>query len=466
MTETDPAMDAAAAPGLDSQVANWRTVMLRSRAVTAADADELEAHLRDQIADLTTNGLTDDEAFLIAVKRLGQVDALTAEYAREHGDRLWKHLVTAPAGPESDSRRSVGVVIAFAAVAVVLLHSARLLAIDPNGEAALFSSPSLDWFIRSLGLFVLPVLGAYFAYTRRIARVRVISIVVITVVVAIAINVFPYAPQSDTQSLVALHLPILLWFLVGAVYVSDLRSSAARMDFIRFSGEWGLYFLLIVLGGGLLIGLTTAILSPIMPEAIEQIITWVLPAGGAAAVIVAAWLVEAKKSIIENLAPVLTAIFTPLFAALLLIAAIGYGVLRPTDEFDRDLLVVFDVLLIVVVGLVVYGISASDPQRGRTTMDALRFIAVAAAIILDVLVLVLMFTRVGELGFTPNRVAALGLNLVLLVNLLGTAWLAGQHLAGRARPAQLERWQTGYLPVFAGWVAVVVLVLPPVFAFR
>lgn len=451
---------------LDTQVAAWRAAMLRSRAVTASDADELEAHLRDQIADLTTNGLSDDEAFLIAVKRLGQVDALTAEYAREHGDRLWKHLVTSPAAADSDTRRSVGVMIAFAAVAVVMLHTARLLAIDPNGGYGFFSDPTADWFVRSLALFVLPVLGAYFAYTRRIARVRVLTLAAVIAVIGVIVNVFPYPAESDTQALVALHLPILLWFLIGAAYVSDLRSAAARMDFIRFTGEWGIYFLLIVLGGGLLIGLTTAILSPILPDAIDEIITWVMPAGGAAAVVVAAWLVEAKKSIIENLAPVLTAIFTPLFAALLLIAAIGYGVLRPTDEFDRDLLVVFDVLLIVVVGLVVYGISARDSEKPRGVMDALRFVAVVAAIILDVLVLVLMFTRVGELGFTPNRVAALGLNLVLLVNLLGTAWLAGRHLAGRARPVQLERWQTDYLPVFAGWVAVVVLVLPPVFLFR
>ena len=450
---------------LDTQIAAWRTAVLRSRAVTESDADELEGHLRDQLTDLTAAGLSDDEAFLIAVKRLGQVDALTAEYARAHGDRLWKQLVT-PAAAASDSRQSVGVMIAFAAVAIVLLHTARVLAAtDTDLSASLFGSPTQPWFGRSVSLFVLPVLGAYFAYTRRIARARILTVAAITAAIGLIVNLYPFPSGSSTDALVALYLPILLWSLVGAVYVTSLHAPDARMDFIRFTGEWAIYFLLIVLGGGLLLGLTTAILAPIMPGAIEGIITWVLPAGGAAAVIVAAWLVEAKKSIIENLAPVLTAIFTPLFAALLIVAAVGYLVLAPTDEFNRDLLIVFDVLLMVVVALVVYGISASDPQRGRTTMDVLRFVAVVAAIILDVLVLVLMFARVGELGFTPNRFAALGLNLVLLLNLLGTAWFAARHLAGRAQPVALERWQTGYLPVFAGWVAVVVLVLPPVFLF-
>jgi hypothetical protein len=98
-------------------------------------------------------------------------------------------------------------------------------------------------------------------------------------------------------------------------------------------------------------------------------------------------------------------------------------------------------------------------------MDVIRLIAVVAAIALDILVLIAMFARVGDLGFTVNRAAALGLNLVLLVNLVGTAWFTATLLAGRSRPVQLERWQTAYLPVFLGWVLVVILVLPPLFAF-
>jgi hypothetical protein len=62
-------------------------------------------------------------------------------------------------------------------------------------------------------------------------------------------------------------------------------------------------------------------------------------------------------------------------------------------------------------------------------------------------------------------VAALGLNLVLLVNLAGAAWLSTRFLAGRVAFHRLERWQTSYLPVFAIWAATVVVVLPPLFAF-
>ena len=237
------------------------------------------------------------------------------------------------------------------------------------------------------------------------------------------------------------------------------------MDLIRFTGELAIYYALIALGGGVLVGLTVAILSPIAPGSIQNVLLWVVPSGAAGAAVVAAWLVEEKKSVIENLAPVLTAIFTPLFAVMLLASAAVYAVAGIGRDFDRDLLTVFDMLLLVVLGLVVYGISARGSGQGGGAMDVIRLVAVVAAILLDILVLVSMFARVGELGLTANRVAALGLNIVLLVNLAVTAWLTGRLLAGRTQPVRIERWQTGYLPVFAGWVVLVVLVLPPLFGF-
>lgn len=447
----------------ETRIGQWRAAILRSPAVESSDADELEGHLREQISELEAAGLSGEEAFLIAIKRLGEVDRITAEFAREHSDRLWKQLAI----PRAEGQRtSILTMLGFAALTIVLVHAARLLASSPDSTAQVFGDPTARWFARDLSLFVFPVLAGYFAVIRRMPWQRTLILGAIVAALPIAVNLFPFADDSTTDAIVAIHLPIVLWFVVGVAYVGgEVWSSERRMDFVRFTGEWAIYFALIVLGGGVLTGLTVAILTPIAPDAVAEVITWLIPAGGAAAVIVAAWLVEAKKSIIENLAPVLTAIFTPLFAAMLLVAAVVYAVGGIGRDFDRDLLAVFDVLLLVVVGLVVYGISARPSTQRAGVMDVVRLIAVGAAIVLDILVLVSMLARVGEYGFTPNRVAALGLNVVLLVNLLGTAWLIGRQLAGREQPIRLERWQTGYLPVFAAWVLLMVLVLPPVFRF-
>ena len=67
----------------------------RRQAVHGPDVEELEGHLRDQLAALTEAGLAAEEAFLVAVKRMGSLDALSREFARAHSERLWKQLVAA-----------------------------------------------------------------------------------------------------------------------------------------------------------------------------------------------------------------------------------------------------------------------------------------------------------------------------------------------------------------------------------
>jgi hypothetical protein len=443
---------------VESQIAEWRTYVEQHPAVDGRDADELEAHLRDQISDLASTGLAADEAFLVAVKRMGSLHALSREFAREHSGRLWKQLVLADGdGREKPERRWVEM-LGFAIAAAVTVQVARL--------ASGFPSEGSFWLLRNASLFVLPFLAGWFVRERRLTLRQVVLTAAPFALAAVVINLYPYRGNSSTELLVAAHLPVVAWFVVAYPYMGGVAGSQERrMDFVRFTGEWVIYYALIALGGGVLMGLTAGILVPAGVDP-EQIFEWVVPSGAAGAVIVAAWLVESKQRVVENMAPVLTMIFTPLFAVMLTVSAVVYAVTGLGDAFDRELLGVFDALMVVVLGLVLFGMSAREPSQAPGWMDRIQLVAVVSALILDVMVLGTMLVRIGELGFTPNRTAALGLNLALLVNLAGAAWLSARFLTGRSTHHRLERWQTAYLPVFALWAAAVVVILPPLFDFK
>ncbi len=442
---------------VESQIAEWRAYVATAPGVNGHDVDELEDHLRHQIADLNAAGLAADEAFLVAVKRMGDLDSLSREFAREHSGRLWKQLILRD--DDEPARTSSGWLdtLVFAAAAAVVVQVARLAAGFPDEEPT--------WLARSASLFVLPFLAGYFARRRQLDMRGWVLTAAPFVLAALVVNLYPYDADSATEVLVALHLPVVLWFAVAYPYMGGtVRSHERRMDFVRFTGEWFIYYVLIALGGGVLMGLTAAILEPTGVD-VDRIAEWVLPSGAAGGVIVAAWLVEWKQRVVENMAPVLSMLFTPLFAVMLAGAAVVYAVTGLGGAFDRELLSVFDALLLVVLGLVLYGISARDPSTSPDWMDRIQFVAVVSALVLDVMVLGAMIARIGEFGFTPNRTAALGLNLVLLVNLAGAALLSARFLTRRSRLHRLERWQTTYLPVFALWAAAVVVILPPLFAF-
>ena len=443
---------------LELDIAEWRAFVGQGPAVNGRDVEELEAHLRDQIAELAEAGLADDEAFLVAVKRMGSIDELSREFAREHTGRLWRQLIVSDADHDQPAGRGWPEVLLLAVAAAITIQVARLAAGFPDEEPT--------WMIRNASLFVMPYLAAYFALRRRLTVRQALLTAGPFVIAAIVINVYPFAEGAATELLVAAHLPVVLWFVVAYPYMSGMvRSHERRMDFIRFTGEWLIYFSLIALGGGVLVALTVAILEPtgVSPD---QITEWVLPSGAAGAVIVASWLVESKQRVVENMAPVLTMVFTPLFAVMLAVAAIVYAATGLGGVFDRELIGIFDALLVVVLGLVLYSMSARDPSAPPGWMDRIQLVAIGSALVLDLMVLGAMIARIGDLGFTPNRTAAIGLNLLLLVSLAGTAWLSWRFLTGQGTFHRLERWQTSYMPAFAIWAAIVVVVLPLVFAFN
>jgi len=449
---------------LEEQIAQWRAYLRRRQAVHGPDVEELEGHLRDQLTALTDAGLAGDEAFLVAVKRMGSLDALSREFARAHSERLWKQLVMAPDAekPANSGRAEILVVLTLAVAAALAVKVPALFGIrlSPDDEVPLF-------YARNASLFVFPLLAVYFVWKRGWNVVNGLWLALPFVAGAVFANVFPFRKGSDTEALAILHLPIALWMAVGFAYVRGRWfDDGGRMNFVRFSGELAIYYVLIALGGGVLTGFTAMMFIAIGMKPEWFIAGWLIPCGAAGAVIIGSWLVEAKQSVIENMAPVLTRLFTPLFTVLLIGFLATMAWTGNPINVKREMLIGFDLLLALVVGLVLYAASARDPEAPPDFFDGLQLVLVVSALVVDGVALAAIAARISEFGFTPHRVAALGENLILLVNLAWSAWLYLRFVRHRGSFAVLEQWQVTYLPVYSVWAALVVIVFPPVFGYR
>ncbi|WP_394554509.1 permease prefix domain 1-containing protein [Agromyces sp. MMS24-JH15] len=496
-------MAAEPAGDLDALIASWREWMERRDAVSTADVDELEGHMRDQVEHLALGGLADDEAFLVAVKRLGSVDELSREYAREHSERLWKQLVLSGEGDGLGASGGVGASgfgvsgfgasvtgasgdgAAAGARAVPLLRRANglgvALLLGVGAGLAVKSAALLGadgaFLVRNAALLVLPFLVAWFAWRHRPPIGALAAIAGAFAVAALVLNLYPFTTAdadlyafgssvAATEVLASVHAAVALWLVAGVAYVGGRwRASADRMDFVRFSGEWLVYYVLIALVGGALSALTIGVFSTIGVDVAWFFDQWVLPCAIPGAVLVAAWLVDAKQRVIENIAPVLTKVFTPLFTLMLLALIVAAALQWNVVDAERELLIAFDLVLVVVLGLLVYSYSSHDPLARPGWFERIQLVMLVAALAVDLFVLVAMVGRTGEFGWSANKTASLGLNLILLANLAWSAWLQLAFLRGRVPFDRLERWQTGYLPIYAGWAAIVVVVFPPVFGF-
>jgi hypothetical protein len=444
---------------LEELIEQWRNHLLRAATVRADDLPSMEAQLRAEISGLIGAGLSPDEAFLVAARRLGRRDRRATAGALAADAGLGIAAAPAGSGPHPALARTEAIVaFSLAVLAAVAIKAPALFGIDANQHE------HEAFYQRNLSLFVLPCLAGYFVWKRRLALRTVGWLAAAFVAAAIFANLPAFGGHRQFVELTALHLPIALLLAVGVAHAGGRWADVgARMDFIRFSGELFIYYVLIALGGAVLCAFMALTFKSIGINIGPFLGSWLVPCGAAGAVLVASWLVEAKKGVMENMAPMLTRLFTPLFAAMLVAFLVAMLVSGRGIAIERELLIGFDLLLVVVLGLLLYSISSRNPRSAPGPFDVVQVVLVASALLADAFALWAIGARISEFGFSPNRVAALGENIILLINLAGSAVLYVRFLLGRGSFVNLERWQTRYLPVYAAWAAFVVIVFPPLF---
>ena len=192
---------------LEERISEWRSYIRRRQAIDATDVAELEDHLRSRVAELQEAGLDEEEAFLIGVKRLGELDTLSREFAREHSERLWKRLVVADTEEsDSDWTREAMVALGFAVAAGVAIKVPQLFGLSWVG-------PVTDqiFYIQNITFFVLPFLAGFFVWKRKMEPASLPALAALFVAGVVAMNAIPFVQEGHTWVLAVIHLPMALW---------------------------------------------------------------------------------------------------------------------------------------------------------------------------------------------------------------------------------------------------------------
>ncbi len=446
---------------LESQIRKWRRHVQSVGSLGTLDVEELESHLRDGIDELTGHGVSVEEAFIVSIRRMGDAEALDHEFAKVSTENVWRQLLV-PAADENARRKQrteIAVVLALALLGGLL-----------GKIPALFGHPVADQnaliYARNAGLFAFAPVAVYLVW-RRALSIRFMAVAALTFAVfALAVNLYPSCPPHHTQVLAGLHVPIALLLLLMALYAGPgWRRPSLGLDFVRFAGEVFIYSVLIALGGMVLVGVAGGMFSLIGIDLTSLVVNWLAVFGACGVAVVAAYLVERKKGAIETMAPVLARIFTPLFVVLLLglITAMALAGQGPSE--DRELLIMFDIVLALVLGLVLYTMSARDAEQPVDWWDGIVLALVVLALVADGIALSGIIGRLTAYGLSPNKAAALGENIALMVNLILLAAGYFRFLSARSRYETVIDWQMRYLPVHAVWAAFVALAFPLLFGF-
>lgn len=433
---------------IENEIQKWKE-SLRRRGVSQTESEELEDHLHSHIEELCEKGISENEALIVGLSRMGTSGGIASEFSKiqREGRRL----------------KELFVFLILGTVQFVISQVPFIFGMKLDG-------PYTAHYFLTLIILVFAVFCCYFLWKRGAGLILIISYTVLYLVVAAVSNIYLTQMNQDdsaTMILMLIHLPLFFWISMLPAYTGsgEFRSPGRQLDFIRFTGETFLYGILIGCGTGVLIGAGSFLFSDtgiVLNNLFEQMImTGVLPLIPLAAAV----LVEAKGHLIENFAPVLARIFLPLFL-LLLIVFLSFSWISGTSmSGNRELIIVIDLLLALILAMILYTSSIERDEGVRSGWDIIIILSIGAAVIVDVYALAAILGRYSEFGITPNRLAATGENFLLLLNLGGLFVLYTKYIRGKITRRSIMKFQGLFLAVYGVWFLGVGLLFPLIFSF-
>lgn len=310
---------------------------------------------------------------------------------------------------------------------------------------------------------VLPFLAALFLYRSRPERRVTIALILCFLIPAIYLNALPLE-ERDSILLSYLHLPFFLWVVVGLAFTGNAyRESSARLAYLKFNGEFAILYAILAISGGLLTALTMALFQFAGLEIEEFYFSNVVLPGAAFLFLVASWLVTGKLKLSQALAPLIARIFSPLVLVTLLAYLVTVVLVGKNPFLDRGFLLVFNGILLCVLAITIFSITELHGEQKKSPSDYINTALIALALIIDSIAFAAIAFRLSSYGITPNRLAVMGVNLIIWVNLASILLVYLRSLWNKMRVTDIQKAVTDYLPIYGLWAALVTFAFPLLF---
>ncbi|BFT72856.1 DUF4153 domain-containing protein [Paenibacillus sp. P36] len=310
---------------------------------------------------------------------------------------------------------------------------------------------------------ILPFVAAYFVYNNFPRKNILYILIALFMISGIYLNTLPLE-TNDSIVLAYIHLPIFLWVLVGLAFTgNDYRKGNARLAYLKFNGEFGILYAIMAISGGLLTALTMQLFRFVGMDIAEFYFKNVVLFGAAALAIVAAYLVSRNLKLAKNIAPYIAKIFSPLVLVTLVAYLVTVISVGKNPFMDRDFLLSFNGILLAVLAVTIFSITESGKDEKKNISDYLNFALIILALLIDSVALSAIVFRLSSYGISPNRIAVLGVNLLVWANLIWIMVSYMRFLQNKTRLWTVQDAVTKYLPIYGLWAAIVTFTFPLIF---
>lgn len=354
------------------------------------------------------------------------------------------------------SKNELIIVLALAFLAGLIAKSYYFIGIDFE-----------TFFPRNVSFVVFPALAIYFMWKTGLSKNKIILVGSVFIIAAVYVNLLPWGEERDTINLVLIHLPLLLWSLTAFVFTSgkidDLKS---RIEYLRYNGDLVIMGTLMGISGLILSGVTVGLFGLINLQIEEFYFEHIAMWGAAAIPMVATFLVRSNPQLVKNVSPIIAKVFTPLVLIMLVVYIVAMVITGKDPYNDREFLLIFNVLLLGVMAIILFSVVENTRSKTNNFSTWMLFLLSVVTIVINGIALSAIVFRISEWGITPNRMAVLGSNLLILTHLVMVSFQLFKSLKDRREFEMVELRIAGFLPIYAAWTAIVVFVFPVIFGWK
>ncbi len=332
---------------------------------------------------------------------------------------------------------------------------------------AFFTLQEDEFYARNIGFVVFPFLCAYFIRKSKLPITNFLFPLASLLLAGIYINLLPTQTGSDTVVLACIHLPLFLWGMLGLVFSgSDTKNLSKRLVYLQYNGETIIVGGILLLAGGLLTGITIPLFGLIGINIEDIYFQYIAVYGLSAAPLLATLITQSNPELVNKVPPIVAKIFSPLVLIMLssYLIAIGYAGKDPYS--DRDFLLLFNLLLLGVMALIFFSVVESVEEKKVGLMTWVLVSLSLITLLVNGIALSAIAFRISEWGITPNRLAVLGVNLVMLVHLVMVSRQLIQTVRGKSKLEEVGFTLVRYLPIYLLWTAIVTFLFPVLFGFK
>lgn len=262
-------------------------------------------------------------------------------------------------------------------------------------------------------------------------------------------------PQSQSVSQAIVHGYALLWLALYFLIKPRIASYSDRdAGFLETTGEAICWSLLLGAAGAALSGITVGLFNAIKLDIAEN---YMLNAGSLGAVLIPFIAVHLSGRFADfRMSVVIARIVRPL-ASIAIVSFIIVSLVTGNRPYeDRSVFILGNIVLLAMIALVFFSTMDRATSRGTRIMN---IVTAAVALAFDAFILSATLYRIFAYGLTPNKLAVLGMNLLLAAHV---AWLLAR---GRSHSTLMKAFAP-FMSAYLAWTVFVIFVMPALFGYR